>query len=243
MLPSSAAMLKTLRNIVLVVILVVFLAFLPFLLAGLFGSADGGEKQANLPWQIETAADGGSRVFGLNLGGSDTLADARARFGRDNEIAIVAPPGESPLLEVYFESLRFDYITGRLIVTAVRDDALLAAMQERAAKAEYMGSTTRKYTLNADDLPAAWAMPIDTITFIPSANLDEATVLQRFGEPARRIRTSEEVEHFLYPAQGLDLALDARKKEVLQYVAPRDFARLLTPLLAAAENAAPADGR
>jgi hypothetical protein len=40
------------------------------------------------------------------------------------------------------------------------------------------------------------------------------------------------VEHFLYPAKGLDLILDRKGKEVLQYVAPRDFARLREPLTA-----------
>jgi hypothetical protein len=54
--------------------------------------------------------------------------------------------------------------------------------------------------------------------------------VQRFGAPAERIRQGETLEHFLYPARGLDIVLDSKGKEVLQYVAPADFARLRAPL-------------
>jgi hypothetical protein len=41
----------------------------------------------------------------------------------------------------------------------------------------------------------------------------------------------ENTEHFLYPEQGLDLQLNTKGKEVLQYVPPRDFSALRTPLI------------
>ncbi len=72
---------------------------------------------------------------------------------------------------------------------------------------------------------------MSAIAFIPAANLDEAIVLQRFGAPDERIRADENREHFLYRAKGLDVQLDAKGKEVLQYVPPRDFARLRDPLV------------
>jgi hypothetical protein len=37
------------------------------------------------------------------------------------------------------------------------------------------------------------------------------------------------VEHWLYPEKGLDLMLNDSGKEVLQYVAPREFATLARP--------------
>ena len=41
-----------------------------------------------LPWQIETPAEGVSRVFGLTLGGpsASTLADARRAFPRNSAL-------------------------------------------------------------------------------------------------------------------------------------------------------------
>jgi len=88
------------------------------------------------------------------------------------------------------------------------------------------------------DIDTMRKSPIIGVSFIPSANLDEDIIQQRFGMPAERIRGSEHTEHFLYPDRGLDLILDRKGKEVLQYVAPKDFASLRDPLIAAAQAAA-----
>jgi hypothetical protein len=70
--------------------------------------------------------------------------------------------------------------------------------------------------------------------------MDEATVTQRFGQPGERLVVSEKRVHLLYPEKGLDVVVDADGKELLQYVAPRDFAMLRAPLLAGGESRAPA---
>jgi hypothetical protein len=41
--------------------------------------------------------------------------------------------------------------------------------------------------------------------------------------------------HWLYPQHGLDITLGGAEKPLLQYVAPRDFDRLIQPLLANGE--------
>lgn len=182
-----------------------------------------------LPWQIETLPDGGSRVFGLALPGS-TLVDARERFGTDMELAVIAVADEPGALEAYYSQITAGVLTGKMILGTALAPETLARFKERALKAEYLESGARKFILSRDDLPAAYQAPLATITFIPSAGFDEAIVLQRFGTPAERIRTSERTEHFLYPAKGLDLILDSEGKEVLQYVAPREFEHLRKPL-------------
>ncbi|HRD33741.1 MAG TPA: hypothetical protein PLR02_05755 [Rhodocyclaceae bacterium] len=204
-----------------------------------FDEAPAPPTESGYPWQIDLPAPGQSRVFGLRPGHS-SVAEASALFGPDVDIAIVAPPGHPASLEAYFESVQVGRIMGKLVLTVDADDATLAAMRERAAKVEYMESTTRKITLSRDDLADARGRAIRAITFIPSANLDEDIVLQRFGPPAMRVRVSDEREHFLYPDKGLDLALDSRTKEVLQYVAPQDFERLRQPLLQHVGTAPPA---
>ena len=55
-------------------------------------------------------------------------------------------------------------------------------------------------------------------------------MLQRLALADALRRRAEALEHFLYPDKGLDLVLDSKGKEVLQYVAPADFARLRAPL-------------
>ncbi len=184
-----------------------------------------------LPWQIDIQADGSSRVFGLTPGRS-TLEEARTRFLLEPQVAVVAARDEAGSLEAYFETVSAGFVTGKMVLTLDVPQETIEAMRGRAAKTEYMESTTRKLTLSAEDRQRADRTAIRSIAFIPSAHLDEATILQRFGAPAERLRGGEHVEHFLYPAKGLDVVLDAKGKELLQYVAPRDFARLREPLAA-----------
>ncbi|MCZ4305408.1 hypothetical protein O4G98_11760 [Zoogloeaceae bacterium G21618-S1] len=198
------------------------LAFMP-------SADDIHRQQAALPWQIEVDAQGLSRVFGLTLEQS-TLGEARERFGPDLTVAIVTAPGEAGALEAYLGSAQLGFVTGKLVLTIAVSSDELDGMRQRAAKTEYMESTTRKATLSQADLATAMTRPIDSIVFIPSVNLDEEAVLSRFGEPAERITINTHQTHLLYPDKGLDLILDTDGKEILQYVAPRDFERVRAPL-------------
>ena len=183
-----------------------------------------------LPWQIEVLENGGSRVFGLTLG-HDTLGDAQARLGPDNELAIIVA-GEGPAsLEMFYSRHVAGVLTGRLVLVGVLDADLLTAMRERSGLPRYMDSGARKFHLRAEDMPRALAAPLAGLTFIPDARLDEAIAIQRFGTPAEILRRDATTTHLLYPHLGLDLMLNEGYRDVLQYVPPRDFARLQAPLL------------
>jgi hypothetical protein len=197
----------------------------------------------NLPWQIETLPGGGSKVFGITLGQS-TIADVRRRFGHDIQVAVIAAPKETGALEAYYGDFVAGVLVGKLVLGTTLSADALAGLRERAVKSEYMQSSTRRYYLSAEDQAGVEKLPVTTLTFIPIASIDEESVLQRFGAPRERLRTDERIEHLLYPERGLDIALDSDGKEVLQYVAPKDFARLRSPLAAAAAartGAAPAN--
>lgn len=184
-----------------------------------------GESVKGLPWQIEAVAGGGSRVLGIEIGKS-TLADVRDLYGQ-GELALVAAPGEAESLEYYIDGVTLGgAIMGKLIARADLAGDAVAGMRQRVTKTDYMQSTTRKSTLADQDLPTAWSAPVRALAFIPSANLTDETVVKLFGQPAERVRAGEKAEHLLYPDRGLGLTLDADGKEVLQYVAPRDFASL-----------------
>lgn len=213
--------------------LALFAAIVVALLAAplLFMSDGPGEPAEGAPWQIELLPDGATRVFGL-IPGRSTLDDARRQFGPDVQIALVLAPGETGSVEAYYDRASAGSVTGKIILTLETTVAQREQMLKRARKAEFMESTTRRIVLSDLDEQAAGRSPIAAIGFIPAANLDPQVVLQRFGAPAERLRTSEQTEHFLYPDKGLDLRLDAKGKELLQYVAPREFSRLRDPLAA-----------
>lgn len=186
-----------------------------------------------LPWQIEVLADGSSRVMGLTLSvgpEASTLADVRRLFGTEVQIAVIAAPGENGSLEAFVDPAQLGFVSGKLVVSARVDGSTLKGLRERAIKSDFMESATRKYTLAPTDEALALASPISALSFIPQAKLDEAAILARFGQPARRIRSNGHLEHFLYPEKGLDIILDTEGKELLQYVAPADFGRLSAPL-------------
>lgn len=201
------------------------------LLIPLWFHGDAKAPTSGLPWQVEALPNGQSRVFGLTLG-SSTLADARQHWGNDVQVALIAAPGEPGAVEGFYDNVVAGFISGKMILTVDLPDDLLRQMRERAVKSEYMESATRRITLSPEDKHRAEQAPIRAISFIPGINLDESMVQQRFGPPAERIPAGENLEHLLYPAQGLDVVLDRKGKEILQYVAPSRFAQVRAPLVA-----------
>jgi hypothetical protein len=186
----------------------------------------------NLPWQIERLPSGDTKVFGLTLTKS-TFEDARRRFGPDLDLAVIAAPGETGSLEGYYGDFTAGVMAGKLVLAAAIDKPTVERLRARAVKSDYMQSATRRYTLTPDDRAFAEQTAIATITFVPSASIDAENVTRLFGAPAERLRVDENTEHLLFPEKGLDVTLNTKGKDVLQYVAPRDFARLRDPVLKA----------
>lgn len=221
-----------------IIALVLLALVVPFLIPGV-AKKEGVDPNSNLPWQIQLDGQGGSTVFGLRPGVS-TLGDVRQKLGGEIEVAIIAEPNEAGALEGYYAQVSLGFVMARVIVTLEAGENEVLAMRDRALKAKHMESTTRRITLHPDDLAAAERLPIRAISVIPTVNLDEATVIQRFGQPGERVVVSEKRVHLLYPDKGLDVVVDGEGKELLQYVAPRQFSLLREPLRAGGGAAQPA---
>ena len=205
-------------------LLAVLLAAYPF-----FDASKKTEVLTGLPWQIDILQNGSTRVFGLNIGTS-RLADAVEKLGSDMELAIIAATDETGSLEMYYGHYRAGLLSGKLVIQTDISEMDIKRWRDNALKSEYMATgLAKKYTLSPDDLPQVLEETIVGLTFIPAVNLDEAVILARFGEPAKRL-PSTDVEHFLYPEKGLDIALHKDSNEVLQYVHPDVFQQLIQPL-------------
>ncbi len=200
---------------------------------------------AGTPWDIERRDGNATRVFGLDLPGA-TLADARRHWGDGLSLALMASRGQPPVLEAYVETVQVGGVAGRLLFTADAAPQDLQRWRDAASKEAPVSADTRRITLGAEHRDEALRTPLLGIGFIPAAQLDAATLRQRFGEPAEIIRPEgQPLEHWLYPAQGLTIVLDTKGRELLQYVAPADFERRLrVPLVnaTAAPAAKPASG-
>jgi len=182
-----------------------------------------------LPWQIETLPDGRSKVFGITLG-QDTLGQARELLGPDMKLAIISTTGDDRSLEMYYDRYTAGVLSGKLVLTAELAADQLTQMIERSTKTDYTKTGARKFRLHPDDLPLAWRTPVQSLTFIPTVSIDQQTAIKRFGEPAEIISSDEHTTHLLYPEKGLDLIIDEDGREILQYVAPREFFRVRDPL-------------
>lgn len=220
---------RLIKAIALFVAIIIVSLAMPLLFISWNGAENGVSQSAALPWNIEPLASGGSRVFGLVLGES-TLEDAYRQLGSDARVALIVASGESGSVEAYYDNTHVGPITGKMILTLETTQAEREAMLERAVKAEITENAARRVTLADADLQALRKARLTSITFIPVADLSGDVIVQRFGTPAETIRIDERISHWLYPDKGLDVQLDVKGKEVLQYVAPADFHRLRDPL-------------
>lgn len=198
-------------------LLIVVLAALGLILLNRDAPREAGPPPS-LPWQIETLADGSTRVFGI-IPGQSTFAEAIDELGDGMELAIIAAPGETGTLEAYYSHYTAGLVTGSVILVLDVARGRLAAMRERATR----DGGTRRYYLHPDDLELAYRAPVRYITFMPGLDLDVEIARLRFGEPAEVIEISPRQQHLLYPQLGLDLILNTDGRDVLQYLSPHEF--------------------
>ncbi len=181
-----------------------------------------------LPWQIEVLPDGSSKVFGVILGRT-TLGEAAAQLGDDMELAVMLAKGETGSLEMYYGRYRAGLLSAKLVLAAELDADIIDTMRVNAVKTEVLETGSRKYVLSSEDYSRAFTAVVQAIACIPAVNLDHDIIMKRFGEAAEVVQR-DGVTHYLYPEKGLDVILSEDGKEILQYVAPREFKRLREPL-------------
>nr|VFJ45820.1 MAG: hypothetical protein BECKFW1821A_GA0114235_101114 [Candidatus Kentron sp. FW]VFJ46590.1 MAG: hypothetical protein BECKFW1821B_GA0114236_100117 [Candidatus Kentron sp. FW] len=184
-------------------------------------------RELYFPWRIEVDADGSSRVFGIRLGES-TLERARTLFRDTGDVKLFVSPEGGLSLEAFFDKVELNGIRGKMVLGLDAGERTMRAMLERGTRVKSMADGGRKVSLHPEDLANLLHAPINAITYLPSADPDEAVIRKRFGEPERRIpeRDQEGVVHWFYPHLGLDIVLNRNGKDVFQYVAPREFDRL-----------------
>jgi hypothetical protein len=198
----------------------------------------GAPSEGGRPWQVETLPDGAIRAIGL-VPGQSTLGGAIGRFGKGLEAAVFESAGQGPVLEAYWSEVTSGGITGRLIVTLDASAEVVRGLQARGTRTTGMGSPTVRYALHPRDGEVVASLAIRSLTFVPTANLEAATVRARFGEPEDRLPGGEGVTHWLYPRRGIAVTLNAQGRELIDYVDPRDFGWLRDTLVRKAPAARP----
>lgn len=221
------------RNIPFLVLLFTIAA----VLIGIYVIPGKQQQMSHFPWQIKITEEGKTQVFGLTLG-QTTLAETEQTLGEPAEVSLFVPAKGEKVIEAYFDNVDISGLKARIVIVMQVPKDQVEVMFNRGARVANMGGGRHKVTLSEEDTLRLQQLPIGSLTYIPRINLDEKLVAGRFGEPAERIaEPGGKIVHWLYPDKGLDVALDAEGKEVLQYVRPADFESIRAPLHKAAEGA------
>ncbi len=191
-----------------------------------------GDRPANedLPWHIEHPTSDSVRVFGLTVGTS-TPAEAEARFKEQAEPSLFKSPSGQMGAELFFEQINLAGLRSRVVLTVAIPDAELRDMYERGLRMSATGSG-KKITLTPDDVARLRSLPISSLTYMPGVRVEEPLFLKRFGKPEQIIKEKKSgAIHWLYSKNGLDITLGGSEKPLLQYVSPKEFDKLMKPLL------------
>lgn len=187
-----------------------------------------------LPWKITHPTPETSRIFGITLG-QNTLDDTEKVFKEQAEISLFKTPEGKLLVEAFFDELNLNGLKAKFVLTIAVPEGELQGMYDRGLR---MNSTPsgKRITLTPEDLGKVRQTIVSSLTYLPSARLEDALFAKRFGTPAERIREKKSgAVHWLYPQHGLDITLGDGEKPLLQYVSPKDFHLLRAPLLAEGE--------
>ena len=190
---------------------------------------DSGMREDLYPWQVKAVGNGHSQVFGLELGKA-TFSEAQDIMGRRYDAAIFENRDGSLSLELFYKEITLGGLTAKFVLTLDASEKALKRLKGRPLKKEIMESGVTKYITAKNDSDKFMTMKIKAITYMPITNLDEDIIAKRFGEPAEKIQTHNSAHHWLYPEKGLDIIINVEGKEVLQFVPPKEFGKLVRPL-------------
>jgi len=181
-------------------------------------------RVTNLPWQI-TYDRSSSQVFGISLEKS-TLAEAARALETEFQLAWFDNHDDSYSLEAFFERVTLAGLQAKVVLELDKGTYSKDYFMQNSGKAEILQSKAVKYPL-ADLVEELSQQTVLSIAYIPKVSLDEELIKSRFGVADKVIKITSKREHWLYPEKGLDIAVNHDAKEVLQYVSPKNYSRLV----------------
>lgn len=184
-----------------------------------------------LPWLVSVDSHGRSQVFGFTIG-ETRLAGIRETFGEEGKINLFSHTDRQDRysVEAYFDKMYLNGLRADFVFTIASDQMELEEMYERGLRISQLGSGGKKVKLTPADIAILVQHPIRAITYLPWKSLDTEILRNRFGEPAQMLTEETGITHWLYPAKGMDIALDKDGGVVIQYVNSSELEHLIAPL-------------
>ncbi|MEJ2612945.1 MAG: hypothetical protein P8179_23515 [Candidatus Thiodiazotropha sp.] len=197
---------------------VVSLSLVAVALAILLPGGRKADTNPRLPWDITVTQQQEIHIFDLTLNKS-LLTQARDVFQNQGVVNLFIADDGKPALEAYFERIFLSGLRADFILTLKANETLLNELLARGVRISRSSDHIHKVKLGSEDMALVENLPIELINYIPAANLDEALVTSRFGEPAKKIMETETgITHWVYPNKGLSIGINPEGKELIQYM-------------------------
>ncbi|MEH6628141.1 MAG: hypothetical protein V7739_16990 [Motiliproteus sp.] len=214
------------KKIILTLATVVILAIIIAIVSPGGRKVDGTPK---LPWLITTDSGGDSTVFDITLGKS-TLGQAELVLQSAAKISLFLSPQGKYAIEAYFDRVYLSGLKASFVMALRVDDILAEQIFSRGLRIAQLGDGTKKVEVSSEDKQRLSNTAIKLITYLPQADIEPELLEKHFGKPTEIIVEDEQISHWLYPQKGLDIAVNADGKEVLQYLPPSNFSQAVAPL-------------
>ncbi|MBF0220533.1 MAG: hypothetical protein HQL49_13545 [Gammaproteobacteria bacterium] len=182
------------------------------------------------PWEMRSDSAGNPQILGITLDIS-RLNEVEQLFIRPAEVNLFVTEAlpateatERLLLEAYFASVNVAGLQARVVLVLNADERELQAIYQRGARVSATAPGRRKVQLADADRRAVGDLTIASLTYMPSADISEDLLRQRFGEPAEILdEGASGNRHWLYPERGLSIVVNDDAKEVFQFLSPLRF--------------------
>ena len=186
-------------------------------------------KVANIDHlKIEQNVNSGVSIMGITIG-SSTLQAAEKILQESPETAMFIPAKSNKDQSIQLEA----YMEEHQLVLGLETDLDLIEKIKRNGKNPFVfPSGVIKVGIGDKESDAVNALLINSLTLISHNRVNLEQFEQRYGKPGQIIQTTDGYVHFLYPDLGLDLTRGPEGADALQFVDPKHFARLLSPLKA-----------
>jgi len=200
-------------RVVVIILLIAFVIYGVFYLST--RDVEIPDNQA-MPWQSYINDQGKTVVFGLTMGKS-TLAESMRLFGTEVKASLFEDTDQKKTLEVFFSSTKVGGISAKVILNLALTNQQFDYLNNNIKESEVMPTGNKKTSFNKAGEASMFALPIESLTFIPSADLLPDTITGLFKQPESVNLIESGVEYWRYPGKGLRIIVDQENKEILEF--------------------------
>jgi hypothetical protein len=173
--------------------------------------------ESHLPWNAKFSEDGNLHTLGLIVGQS-TVNDAVKLYGKDVEIKMFSALNESDKsVEAYFPVMYIGSIKAALAMRITVPQERMQQAFDNGKKIVMSSTGGREIELYNQDKVEFMNMPVSSITLLPRKHLTERAIKMRFGEPDRKEKQSDGLQHWFFDKLGMEMIIDPEGPEALQY--------------------------